>query len=175
MATPAPHMVNGAQSALSHLRDIHTPAPVGAWPPAPGWFLLAGLVLAAVVALAWWLVRRWQTNRYRREAMEELESLRNQYQREADAAQYLAAYSALLKRIALTRYPRGQVAHLTGEAWVDFLDKAGDTDEFSMGAGQVLVDANYRPVQADIDVDALHDLAKHWIRRHRRKAMEKAA
>lgn len=170
MASPPPHIAEGP---LSQLRDIHLPAPLSAWPPAPGWFILAGLVLLAVGGIAWWLYRRWKDNRYRRESMAELQALFDAYGKADDSAAYLVDYAALLKRIALTRYPRDAVAHLSGEAWVAFLDKTAKTEEFSMGAGQALIDANYRPGgTADIDVQALHDLAKHWIKRHRVQTRE---
>jgi len=168
-------MAHAAQGPLSQLRDIHTPAPVGAWPPAPGWIILAVLAVVAVGALIWWLVRRWRANRYRREAVRELEALLVRFREGADPFTFLGDYTALLKRTALTHYPRDRVAHLTGEAWVDFLDKSAGTNEFSMGAGQVLIDGNYRPVDDDIDVVELHRLGKYWIRRHSRATLEKAA
>lgn len=175
MANPATHMTHALQGPLAQLRDIHTPAPVSNWPPAPGWFILAALLLIAVVALTWWLFRRWWDNRYRREAMRELESLRAGFGAGSDPAGFLTDYSALLKRAALSHYPRGAVAHLTGEAWVEFLDKSAGTNEFSMGAGQVLIDGNYRPIDEAIDIDELHRLGRYWIRRHSRKTLEKAA
>lgn len=167
MQQPPPPIPN-LPDPLAQLKDIHMPPPPESWPPAPGWFILTALAVIVLVALAWWLFRRWKRNRYRREAMRELESLLAQYHRTEHGAAYLEGYAALLKRIALTRYPRETVANLTAEAWVGFLDKSARTDEFSMGAGQVLIAGNYRP-PADtevIDVPQLHRLAKHWIKRH---------
>mgnify|MGYP001548978984 CR=1 FL=1 len=49
----------GALDLLNSLKDIHEPAPPGLWPPAPGWWLLAAIVLGALVALlVEWLRRR---------------------------------------------------------------------------------------------------------------------
>lgn len=154
---------------LAELHDIHLPPPVDAWPPAPGWWILAIVIVAALVALVLWMFRRWRANQYRREALKELANLRRAYDQYADEAAWLLDYEALLKRVALTRYPRAEVASLTGEAWVAFLDNTIGSHEFSMGPGQVLIDGHYRPaseLNAGIDVDALHELGKQWIKRH---------
>jgi len=50
------------QEALSGLKDIHLPPPVGWWPPAPGWWLLAALGLLVLYS-AW---RIWRKRRRRR-------------------------------------------------------------------------------------------------------------
>ncbi|MBS1202779.1 MAG: hypothetical protein H6R22_1288, partial [Chromatiaceae bacterium] len=48
-----------APDPLAGLRDWHLPDPVSWWPPAPGWWLVAGLALAAcALTLHWWLRRR---------------------------------------------------------------------------------------------------------------------
>lgn len=154
---------------LAELRDIHLPPPVDAWPPAPGWWLLAIVIIGVLVALALLLFRRWRANRYRREALEELTNLRRAYEQHGDVEAWLRDYEALLKRVALTRYPREEVASLTGEAWVAFLDNTIGSHEFSMGPGQVLIDGHYRPaseLNAGIEVDALHELGKQWIKHH---------
>ena len=55
--------------SLQNLNDIVVPGPVGWWPLAPGWYVLGAIAFIACLVLAfrWW--RRWQGNRYRRQAM----------------------------------------------------------------------------------------------------------
>ncbi|MBD3646229.1 MAG: DUF4381 domain-containing protein [Pseudomonadales bacterium] len=162
-AMPNQAIPNG--DPLAQLRDIHMPPPVDSWPPAPGWWVLAALAVAAVILLAYLAWRHWRANRYRREALRELDALYEQYREGLSPADWLVRYEALLKRVALTRYPREAVASLTGVAWVDFLDKSLGSQEFSMGAGQALIEGLYRP-SATPDVDALHRLGRAWIRKH---------
>lgn len=165
--SPQPNVLPQQQTdPLAQLRDIHMPPPIDTWPPAPGWVILAALGLAAVIALFYWLYRRWRRNRYRREALRELAALRARFEERRDKAAFLVESQTLLKRVALTRYPRERVANLTGEAWVQFLDRSANTEEFSMGAGQSLIDGGYVP-DPDVDVDKLHDLAAMWIKKHR--------
>jgi hypothetical protein len=83
----------------------------------------------------------------------------------ADKHAYLLQCENLLKRVALTRYPRTRVASITGEAWVQFLDRTSGTNEFSMGAGQALIQGSYAPA-TDVEVDQLHKLARYWIKQH---------
>lgn len=160
-----PMMSPQGSDPLAELRDIHMPPPVDAWPPAPGWWILAIVGTLAAAAFIWWLWRRWRANRYRREALAELDRLRQQYERDGDPLAWLQQYETLLKRVALSRYPRAQVAPLTGEAWVRFLDRTGGQHEFSLGPGQVLIDGNYRP-DAQVDVARLDEIGRTWIKRH---------
>ena len=57
------------QDPLAALHPLREPVAIGWWPPAPGWWLLAGLVLAALLALAWYALRRYRANAYRRQAL----------------------------------------------------------------------------------------------------------
>ena len=150
---------------LAALRDIHMPQFLDIWPPAIGWWLLVALVLALLIYAGYRLYQSWRSNRYRREAINELKQLRVDYQSHGDDARYIADFQTLLKRVALTHYPREDVARLTGESWVAFLDRTARSREFTMGKGQTLVDANYLP-EPEVDIGALHDLGRHWIKHH---------
>lgn len=145
---------------LAALRPLHVPAPVDWWPPAPGWWLLAAVILMLVPGLVWWYRRRWWL---RRAAVAELRQLA----RTANDDRRLAAgVNQLLRRVALACFPRRQVAALSGEAWLGFLDAHADTAEFTTGPGRVLLTAPYQP-DAQVDRDALLALTQRWIQRQR--------
>ena len=95
-----------------------------------------------------------------------LEALLADFQRHQDNRLYLTDFSALLKRVALTAYPRSDVASLTGEAWVAFLDQTLSSNDFSMGSGQALIASHYEP-EVRCDPGALHQLGVSWIKHHR--------
>ncbi len=166
-AAPAPGLVPG--DPLDALRDIHLPAPPDAWPPAMGWWLIILVVAIALVWAAGRLWQRWQQNKYRRVGIRQLQSLLKQWRQHSDNLRYLNELQTLLKQVALTGYNRATVASLTGEHWVSFLDRTGQTHEFSMGAGQVLIDGHYR-VDANIEPEKLNQLAEQWIRQHQFEA-----
>ena len=150
---------------LAQLRDIHLPTAIEPWPPAPGWWGLAFLGFFIAMILLYWLWGRWRAKKYRREAIHELDMILETYDSDGDASLYLHDYQLLLKRVALTRYNRDLVANLTGEAWVAFLDKTSNSSEFTMGAGQALIDGNY--VEApSANIEELHKLGRQWIRKH---------
>ena len=53
------------QDNLPQLRDIHLPDGVSAWPPAYGWFVLAGALILTIVLIRLTLVlRRKSKKRY---------------------------------------------------------------------------------------------------------------
>jgi hypothetical protein len=136
------------------LKDIHLPAPVGWWPPAPGWWLLA----AVVAVIAWWLWRR--TRRapsgpaFRQLAVRELASIRADWEAHGDARRLAAELSVLLRRVALAEGAPRAVAGLTGQDWLAHLDARVGAPLFTDGPGRVLLDAPYRPA-AQVDAEGL--------------------
>jgi len=145
------------------LRDIHLPEPVSWWPPAPGWWLLL-LSIALIIGGLWWWRRRDRHRRLdlRQAALSYLRALRQGYDRDGDAPALAAGLSALLRRISLQVYPRTEVAGLTGEAWLAFLDRVLGDHRFTRGPGRVLEEAPYRR-QPQIDAQALLALSEAWI------------
>jgi hypothetical protein len=144
------------------LRDIHLPPAPGWWPPAPGWWGLVP-VAVALCLLAVWLRRRTRRRRSAfAEARRELQRLRGDWRSRA-ATQIAAELSALLRRVAISLFPRAQVAGLTGEAWLAFLDDVQGGDGFRRGPGCVLTRLPYRRGAAAADIEPLLDLCGAWI------------
>ncbi len=147
------------------LRDIHLPEPVSWWPPAPGWWGLA-LLLLLLAGLFLWGRALYRRGRLRREARRALQRIERQYRAHRDDRQLAADLSVLLRRVALSEYPRAEVAGLTRDAWLGFLDEgvAGSRFQkaFTTGAGRALAEAPYRAT-ADLEGPALLRLCAAWI------------
>ena len=152
--------MNADPGSLENLHDLVMPVPVPWWPPAPGWFIVSAVL---VMVLGWWLIRaiqQWQSNSYRREALVLLGKI--------DGSG--AELPILIKRVALSAYPRERVASLTGEEWLAFLDQTGHTDAFTTGAGRWLARVAYEPqLTASLsptELNGLRTAVRDWILRH---------
>lgn len=156
---------------MSNLREIDLPEPVPMTPQTFGWWVLLALVLAACAALVVRALRRRRANAYRREALRRLDELETAAAAPSSRAAALADLATLVKRTALSAYPRARVASLTGRSWLAFLDGTLGTTEFSSGPGRRLPDFAYSSGAAghanDGDVRALLALTRRWIRDHR--------
>lgn len=140
------------------LRDLHLPEPVSWWPLAPGWWLV--IALAAVVII--WLLRRainkWRSNAPRRFAVRELGSIESDYLRHRDAVLMAKKVSELLRRSMLAYAPRDEVAGLTGERWLAWLDQGLPVPYFHTEGGKSLLQLPYRDPESDlsdVDINAL--------------------
>jgi hypothetical protein len=141
------------------LRDIHLPDPISWWPPAPGWWLLLFGVPTLLILLVWlWRFLRRKT--VKKLALAELESIAES---DADAREKVQQLAILMRRIALSVYPREQVASLVGEQWLAFLDGPLGKNSFSEGAGRLFIEAPYRR-EVRADLDALLVLCREWIK-----------
>ncbi len=159
--TPAAQMPQpDLQQALA-LRDIHPPGPPPAWPPAAGWWVLLALTAAGLAALSLRGWRAWRARVRRRRILEELAGIGAR----AQGAALAAEVSALLKRVALARFDRREVAALTGSHWLAFLDHHGGRGRFAAGPGRVLAEGPYAPAP-ELEPQALLDLARDWIGRN---------
>lgn len=146
------------------LRDIHLPAPVSWWPPAPGWWALAALLLGAALLALWLRARARRPVPLRASALSALGALEREWQADRDDARLVREVSALLRRVSLSLHPRARTASLTGEHWLGFLDSVlGDT-AFSQGPGRVLADGPYRRAP-EVEGAQLLALARRWIER----------
>lgn len=151
------------QDPLAQLRDIHLPDAISLWPLAPGWWI-AGLLLILLLLVACnFLYRSKKRNRYRGLAVRELANLDQYFEQ---PALYLQHLNQLLKQTALASKSTTDIAALSGNEWLDFLDFTGKTTQFNQGAGRVLNHGPYAPSVPELDVVTLRQLCKQWIMRH---------
>ncbi len=142
---------------LAALKPIHPPDSVPWWPLAPGWWLLLSMLVVATLLAVWW----WRRGQLQRTT---LKLLKQATANKSNATTCAAAINDILKRYALQRYPREQVAGLTGKAWGDFLDSLAPSGG---RLGAYLTDLPYRENAPGPDCANLYQLARRWLRHQR--------
>jgi hypothetical protein len=107
---------------LTQLAPARAPAPPSWWPPAVGWWILVGLILAlATASILWWRSSAGaRRRRVCRAAIAELNRIRALGQ--ADRAPEI---QRLMRRYAITAYGANAVANLSGDAWLQFVQAHG--------------------------------------------------
>jgi hypothetical protein len=140
------------------LRDIHVPH-VSWWPLAPGWWLLAALIAATLIVLAWQWRRRIHRRRYIERLLASLRDARARHAADGDNAAFAASAHELLRRVARSRDPASVT--LSSRAWRDALAAMAPARDVSRLA-QLDV-AMYQP-RASLDVDAVTRDVDGWVR-----------
>ncbi len=155
--------MNTSPLAGIDLHDILAAPPPAFWPPAPGWWVLAVLVLSLLVVSIWQGLRIVRQRRRRARILSELDNLTTH-----SPDQVVTQVSMLLRRVALMHFTRHEVAPLSGKAWLAFLDRTGGDGAFTQGAGNVLATVPYVSARkvSGVDNDALIALARAWIRKN---------
>ena len=114
------------------------PAAISMWPQTAGWLWLGLLFVVAIGAVS------------------------SSYLRWKRAP---AAIALVLRRAALTGFPREEAAGLVGAEWLDFLDRTGRGVHFRASkAGEILVKAPYKSQSPNEDLPLM---AERWIKTHR--------
>ena len=160
--------MNG-QNPLDMLRDIHLPGEVSAWPPAPGWWILAILSIALILWIIRFFVKKHQQQRLLRLSVYTMNELEHAYSQHQDPAVLVKQYSSLLRQIALARFPRHEIASLTGQSWLTFLDDSAGTrlfnaDNGKTDAGNLLTSGPYQKSETPIEhLNELKQAIHQWV------------
>lgn len=149
---------------LSQLRDIHAAAPVPWWPPAPGWWVLALLLLVLLGWLGRRLLARLRVHQRRKQMLGWVEHLNANIDPRRDPQAYLSTLNRIFKLVAMRAFPNQQCAALNGQDWVNFLienmSKSASAESLS-----VLATGPYDPAPK-FDPQLMSELTRNWIRQH---------
>ena len=151
--------------AIRGIAEVQSPDAVSWIPATAGWKFVAAISLAVLARMLWRLWRRWRFNRYRRTALTQLASI---LARQAEPTGQLSAISLLLKATALQVYPRTEVAALSGEQWICWLNSSAPEALFPANTSRLLSEAVfYRDAAvAPAEIEQLASRARAWIRQH---------
>lgn len=150
---------------LAQLRPNVLPDLIGFWPPAPGWWVVAVLLLAVIGTASLWLYRLWRKNRYRKLALKQVDELFNAWLQHQDERRFAHDCNRLLKKVALHAYPKQDIAALSGTNWLEFLAETGNNNDFLGVPGEALGDQRFSPDWTP-DTSTLKSLTLNWIRKH---------
>ncbi|WP_198264096.1 DUF4381 domain-containing protein [sulfur-oxidizing endosymbiont of Gigantopelta aegis] len=161
------------------LADIYLPETISLWPLAPAWwFLLAGIIVL-IALIIYWLKRVPKIpaptrKELKSQALQELLAIKASYESQAAdkgskeiVHETVKKLSVFLRRYALSLYPRDQVASITDERWLVFLDRlySGDAQSnsnpkplFSKKFAVLLTQVPYQSPHSEIDTSLIDEL-----------------
>jgi Domain of unknown function (DUF4381) len=150
------------ETALRSLHDIAIPPPIPWLPQTWGWVLAAALLfLAIAILIVRWAIR-YRRNAYRREALHILETMSNSAPIARSTETEIAE---LMKRTALSVWPRTDVATLSGSQWVAFLEHHSP-EPLGTDLKALLTGREYEPNRQIDDLAMIVRQARLWIERH---------
>ncbi len=149
---------------LSQLRDIHSAAPVPWWPPAPGWWVLALLVLVLLVWAGRRMLARYRLHQRRKQMLGWVDHLNANIDPDSNPQAYLSTLNRIFKLVALRAFPDQQCAVLNGQEWAGFLIEKTKNVPSAESLG-VLASGPYDPAPK-FDPDQMSELTRCWIKQH---------
>lgn len=143
------------------LKDIHLPDTISWWPPAIGWWLVA-ISIPLICLLIIWIYKHITRQTAVKSAKKLLLTItQNTSSNDMDK---LTELSKLMRRVAISQSPRAESASLSGQLWLQYLDKSVKGSPFTQGAGKVLADTHYQPSSTtDLDINSVIKLCKTWL------------
>ncbi|MBB4865751.1 hypothetical protein HNP46_004652 [Pseudomonas nitritireducens] len=156
---------------IDQLQELAAPpALVSYWPQTWAWGVLAVALLLALAAWAIWRYRRWQRDRYRREALALLDELALAMQDPARRLTALRQLPVVLKRVAVSMPGGAAAAPLAGAAWQAFLQRHSATAlpadlERQLAGLAYAPDARIRAMDEQA-AQALLVACREWVRGH---------
>jgi len=174
-AQNSPVLTDTQRYLLNHLQEMAEPAPVGWWPPAPGWWVVAAIVLSIVIYVCSRLIQRIRGSDKSLLAIRQLQLHHRDWQTrgstDEQSAVYLMHANRTLRQWAIALHGRTAVARLTGAQWTGYLVQVSGFKLSARSEHALLTDA--WQTKSSAPVDSVHNELCELIRRARSIEMRK--
>lgn len=158
-------MQDNLQAMLKqNIRDIHLPNDVSYWPPALGWWLLAGIFLLLLMITVIKLLRHQRNNRYRRIARQALDKALSEWHVDNDSARYVRRANALMRRCLHHALGSETLTSTATSDWVSTLNRITKATLSSAAETALTVQCYQR--SPNIDVAMIHPELVRWVTSH---------
>lgn len=143
------------------LKDIHLPDMLLWWPPAIGWWVLLILIVGLVVGLPY--LWRWLKHKsLKKLSIAEFKTITKTFDQKEDRRKLVGELSMLLRRILMSYRGRHDTAALSGENWVEHLNKLVAVPCFSDEQELLLARGQYQR-DPEFDTDSFMRSCERWI------------
>ncbi|MEN9945912.1 MAG: hypothetical protein RLZZ293_298 [Pseudomonadota bacterium] len=147
---------------LADLKDIQLPQPVSIFPLAYGWYGIITILILAILIGGYYYYRLVKHRQYQNNLLSLVTQIEQQLVANPQDTTILSKISILLKQIARSKFANETPQNLYGQAWLEFLDRTGKTQEFTLGVGKILLDVyQNKPLVAN---EEFFLLIRKWIR-----------
>jgi len=145
------------------LKEIPLPDPVSYFPETIGWLLLL-LFFGLFLGILFWIqLQRWRQRAYLRLAIRDLHEISHQQLN-------YTQIPLILRRSALQKYNRAEIASLRGQPFIDWLNGRLKQPVFEPVDGELMAALPYAPltnVGADkAALDSLVEKSIFWLKKH---------
>lgn len=154
---------------MNEFGSLIEPPPIPFRFGAPGWYVLAAIILLVLAGACILLAKHYRRNRYRRQALRWLQLREEELQQGDSGATMVYDTNMLLKRIAMRRYGRSTVAGLRGAPYLSLLNQTMRRNLFDQQDEALLTQLLYQPPSMVLPDRAASFAAKSktWIQQHR--------
>ncbi|ADE54715.1 DUF4381 domain-containing protein [Coraliomargarita akajimensis] len=151
--------------SLRTIVEAEFPEPVSLMPSTPGWWLLLLAMVGLLVRALWRRRQRYMRDRYRREALTQLATIKAQLAE--GTFEVVRDLAPLLRATAMAATDRAEWSSLQGDAYTEALaELAPEQDRLPVTALHRLA---YAPLDevSTYDLDGLIAALETWILKHR--------
>lgn len=154
-----------AQGENIDLGPLYEPSPVGFHFETLGWYILFSILTILVILFLIKAGLKYHKNSYRRQATQLVSTIEARFLSTPEAA-CINELMVVLKQVSLTTYTRADVANLSGQSWLEFLESKSTGLSF-VQYKDLLQKALYQDEVEHIEeIKQLFLSSKKWINHH---------